>query len=279
MAKLFKIRCSAIGKIMSGTIGLTEAQEKTLSEYSTRKEENAKGNKDFKPLTKNMEEELTRLIFKRDHPELPEGAKTYCEEWVKSNNWKKRKKDFKAIVIEKGLKCELDGITFIRETFGYEDCEKNDEFFENEYIEGSPDVLQWKIGKVRDTKLSWDVYTFPMFETVIPNSDYEWQLQGYMILTKYTEASLDYVLIDTPQALVDQDLKKLYFQSGGLAEQWTPENYKHLYENYKFSDIPAEKRIKSFEVKFDPTLEAKIVERVIMCRAYIETIWDKGQAA
>lgn len=263
--KEFKIRCSALSKIMAGEIGLTETQSARYVELAQR------NGGEGKPLTDNMKAELSKLAYKLENPELPQGAKTYVQEWLKQNLYK-RKKDFKVAVIEKGLQCELDGIKLIAETFGFEDFEKNEEHFENDYIEGSPDVLH--NAKVRDTKLSWDLFTFPMFETETPNLDYDWQIQGYFILTGLVEGSLDYVLIDTPQPLIDQDLKKLYFQSGGKAEDWRPEDYAKLYENYKFSDIPAKDRIKSFVIKKRANLERDVKERVLLCRAYIKTLLE-----
>lgn len=261
--KDFKIRCSAISKIMSGSIGLTDIQSAKLNELSLRRAGNGK------PLTDNMNIELDKLIYKRDNPELPEGAKTYCKIWLKSSLFN-RKPEWKAIVVDKGLCCEEDGIKFISDMFSYSDFYKNDEFFENEFMEGSPDILH--DGIVRDIKLSWDLFTFPMFDDEIPNDDYWWQLQGYMILTGLKKASLDYVLIDTPMPLVLLDLKKLYYQSGGVAEDWTPERYEYHYPNYRFDDIPKVQRLKSFQFDYENGVEDKIKERVLLCRKYIQTL-------
>ena len=91
-----------------------------------------------------------------------------------------------------------------------------------------------------------------------------------MAVTGLSKASIVYCLIDTPQPLIDQELKKLYFQSGGKAEDWTPETYKDLSINYKFTDIPESERIKEFEVlRNDKDIEL-IVERVKVCREYIK---------
>lgn len=268
MIKEFKIRCSAISKIMAGEVGLTDIQLARLFELMQRREGNGK------PLTGNMNNELDKLIYKKDNPELPQGAKTYCKTWLKQSLFN-RKQEWKAIVVDKGLCCELDGIKFISEMFSFDDFEKNDEFFENEFMEGSPDIFHNNI--VRDTKLSWDLFTFPMFDDDLPNDDYWWQLQGYMILTGYTKASLDYVLIDTPMPLILLDLKKLYFQSGGVAEDWTPEKYEYLYQNYRFDDIPKEQRLKSFKFNIENGIEEKIKERVSLCRVYINQLITKNK--
>lgn len=257
--KKFKISCHAIGEIMAGEIGLTDIQVARLDELQLRK--NGVG----KPLTPNMENELIKLIDKRDNPELPEGAKTYCKKWLKKTLFN-RKEDFKSIVIDKGLACEQEGIELISKVYGL-NLFKNEDYFDNEFIQGSPDVLT--INLVRDVKSSWDLFTFPMFEHALPKKEYWWQLQGYMILTGLNKAALDYVLINTPMPLVQLDLKNLYYKSGGKAEDWTPDKYEELYVNYRFDDIPIESRIKTFEFDKADWVEEQINLRVELCREYI----------
>jgi hypothetical protein len=106
----------------------------------------------------------------------------------------------------------------------------------------------------------------------MPNKDYWWQLQGYMELTGLKKASLDYILIDTPLPIIQQDLKKLFFQSGGKPEEWNPEAYDRMYPNYTFADIPEHLRIKSYEVTYDEKAIREIEQRVELCRKYISSI-------
>lgn len=263
--EIFKISCHSISKIMAGKIGLTDIQQSKLVELETRK------NGGGKPLTPNMENELSLLIKKRDNPELPQGAKSYVKEWLKKQLFF-RKKEWKSVVIEKGLAVEDDAIALMAEVYGLEGIKKNEERFENDYIQGTPDVI---CDIIRDTKSSWDLFTFPMFDDENPNPDYEWQMQGYMILTGKKKASIDYVLIDTPFPIIQQELKKLYYQSGGTAEEWTPEKYEHLVTNYQFNDIPKEYRVKSFEYLYEAEKEQQIIERVELCRKYVDTILSK----
>ena len=258
----FKISCHSIGDIMAGEIGLTEIQEARISELETRK--NGVG----KPLTPNMETELAKLITKRDNPELPQGAKSFCKEWLIKHKFK-RNKEFKNAVIEKGLACEQDAIELLS-LVNSENYVKNEDYFSNDFCHGSPDILT--LDSVRDIKSSWDLYTFPMFEDEIPKKEYWWQLQGYMWLTGNKKAYLDYVLIDTPMPLVLLDLKKLYYQSGGAAEDWTPEKYEFLYPNYRFDDIPPEMRVKSFTFDKADWVEEQIYARVELCRKYIDSL-------
>lgn len=268
--KEFKISCYSIAKIMSGSIGITDIQSAKLLELQTRKYESAANVTGVKPLTPNMEKELAELIQKRDNPELPEGAKTFLKTWVKRKLFN-RKEEWKSIVIDKGLAVEYEGIQLLKRVLHLEeDLDKNDEFFENDFMYGCPDILPYD--QVRDIKCSWDLFTFPMFDKKMPNEDYWWQLQGYMILTGRRKAFIDYTLIDTPKALIELDLKKLYYQSGGRAEDWNPEKYEELMPNYRFDDIPEKMRVRSFEVLFDPSAEQRIKERVLLCRKFIKTI-------
>lgn len=262
--KEFKIRCSAISKIMAGQIGLTDVQTAKLQELQTRYDSSATGI--VKPLTANMLQEMKELIYKRDNPELPEGAKTYLKKWVKMKMFD-RNEDWKSIVVNKGLMCEQKGIDLVSEILKLKGLEKNDEYFENDFMNGCPDIINNE--KIRDIKNSWDLFTFPMFDDEVPNKDYWWQMQGYMILTGLKKASLDYMLIDTPMPLVFIDLKRLYYESGGVAAEWTQEKYEYLYPNYRFDDIPMEMRLKSFEFEYDPAIEEKIKQRVLLCRKYI----------
>ena len=259
----FKIRCSAISDIMSGNVGLTEPQELKYCELYERK------NAGTKPLTANMEKELSILIYKKANPELPTGAKTYLKTWLKQFLFE-RNKDWKIAVVEKGLICEQEGIDLVSKVYNFENMFKNEKFFNNDFMQGTPDIIINET--VRDIKNSWDLFTFPMFDDELPKKEYWWQLQGYMCLTGIKKAALDYVLIDIPQALVDLDLKKLYFQSGGIAEDWTPEKYQELYRNYRFDDIPEDKRVKTFSFDYEEGIDLKIKERVLMCRKYLNEI-------
>ena len=85
----FKIRASAAGRIMAGSIGLSEKQAATLASLILRKQKAEKG--EAKPLTANMERDLKEFQEKHNNPELPQGAKTYCEQWLKEHIYNRRK--------------------------------------------------------------------------------------------------------------------------------------------------------------------------------------------
>jgi hypothetical protein len=202
---------------------------------------------------------------------LGKTGESYCKEWYLKKTYN-RKKDFFSKYVDKGLAVEHVGIEMLGRKLT-DRLWKNDEYFSNEFVEGFPDVIH--DDTVWDIKSSWDLFSYPFFDTEIPNKDYFFQLQAYMWLTGLNKAALAYCLIDTPRPLVDQELKKLYYQTGGKSEDWSPETYEELYVNYRFDDIPEKDRIKIFEIKRDESVIKQVEKRVKECRTYLETILPK----
>jgi len=110
---------------------------------------------------------------------LSQTAKTYVQDLVLEEKYG-IKKEFSSRYTDKGNEVEDLSIGLVNEVLNYNFIYKNDEFFENEWIKGTPDVNTDEV--LIDVKSSWDASTFPWFETEIPNKDYYYQLQGYMWL-------------------------------------------------------------------------------------------------
>jgi hypothetical protein len=193
-----------------------------------------------------------------------------AEEWYISKRFE-RKKDFYSKYVEKGLAVENVGIDMLSLHLGDGvQLVKNEQWYENDFMRGMPDVDY--DGVVYDIKSSWSIFTFPYFDKALPNKDYWWQLQGYMALMGYKKAAIVYCLIDTPKPIIQQELKKLYYQSGGKAEDWNPEAYVELEQNYRFDDIPFNERIRVFNVERDDAAIKLIGDRVVECRNYLESL-------
>lgn len=224
--KDFKIRASACGKIMAGSIGASPSQLANIKAMAAR----------TKPMTEPMQEKLAKDIHARDNPQLPQSAKTYCEEWLKQELYGQRI-EYSNKYTDKGWAVEEASIKYLDPSY-----EKNEEYFENDFMCGTPDIITED--SIRDVKNSWDYSTFPLFEDEgqVPNLDYYWQLQVYMILTGRRKGSIDYMLMDTPN---DDSL-----------------TYTHLGKGL---------RVKSFAVDKMPVL-FDIKARVNLCREYIKTL-------
>jgi len=220
--KDFKIRCSAIGSIM------TEPKNK----------------KDF----------------------LSKTAQTYCQTWCKEQLYN-RKKEFSNKYTQKGNIVEDNSIDFVAEYLNLGMLIKNEQHFENDFLTGTPDVVLKDL--LIDVKNSWDVFTFPLFDTECPNTDYYWQAQGYMALTGKNSYKLIYTLIDTPENLIESEMRKYCFQNG--IEQ-DDADYKEWFDKMTYKDIPNDLKIKIFEIQRNDEDIKRIENRVVECRLYIKYI-------
>lgn len=269
----FKIRASGSGEI-SAKSGLTEAQLKTVAEYSARD----KG--EGKPLTDKMKAELTRLLEVQKNPPLPDGSKTYCKKWINETLWKRRK-ELKNKFVDKGNRSEEDGFTLMAVQLNLGMVYKNMQFFEDDHFCGTPDLIN--AGIVYDNKCSWELDTFPMYETEIPDTKYWWQLQVYMELTGCRKAVLAYTLIDADYDLLLQATKwetnpeKIYRTLVNMV--YTQEAFDKAFEEFcplavsdYFVEIPEEKRIKHFAVKYNAEAIEFLRKRVVECRTYINSL-------
>ena len=272
---VFKIRASSASEILAGKIGLTDVQTAKLKELQQRKTDAANGVPKISPLTANMEKELEGLIYKKANPELPKTAKTYCEKWIKEQLYDRRK-NFTSKYTDKGTQCEDGSITFAAEYYGWGDVEKNEEWFEDDYFQGTPDIITASI--VRDMKNVWDCFTLPLFDDKIPNEGYETQLQVYMHLTGITEAELVYSLMSAPLNVMEREMKSLSWEQGqrGLI---TDDIRQTIKREMSYDDVAPELRLKAFKIDFNQLTIEELKMRVDMCREYITNVLAKKVTA
>jgi predicted ribosome quality control (RQC) complex YloA/Tae2 family protein len=255
--KQFKIRCSAIGQIMGNLTNITENQLELLSQLQAKQK-----------LTDKQRITLDELIIKRDTPsDLSDTAKTYCQNWTKQQIYGRRK-EITSKYTEKGLIMEDNSLDYIAEQQDLGMLIKNESYFENDYMCGTPDVILPNL--IIDVKNSWDCFTFPLFENDVPNSTYWWQGQGYMELVNRDNYELIYVLSDTPLHLIQREAY-WYCKNNGY-DDLTEEIYNDFVKKMTYQDVADEYKIKIFPFKKDTEAIKQIEQQVIKCRNYIETL-------
>ena len=204
---------------------------------------------------------------------LSETTKTYIREI-----WLKNEYGYDEVVITdamlKGLLCEQDAMQLIQDVANdgiFREKFKGDAL-KNEYIIGSPDIVITDNGDkvVEDTKCSFTIKSFAEAEMT---KIYEWQLRGYMWLTGATKARLRYALVDTPLEIIQEEQKRAFFRFG------CDENNKHYQQiseqierNHTFSHIPAEKRLKTYEISHDENKIVHLMAQIEKCRNYYQTL-------
>jgi hypothetical protein len=217
---------------------------------------------------------------------LSETAKSYLID-VYVYNVYGRRNDFTNKYVEKGLAIEEDSITLysrIKKEF----FKKNEKLIENDFIRGTPDLYVGKSIKnadiIIDIKSSWDIFTY--FATHIKkiNTDYWWQLQGYMALTQAKSARLAYCLLDTPDMLINDEKRMLMYKMGSLTTE-SPDYInacKEIDLAMKYEDIPLERRLNEFYIERDDEAINSLYEKIKKARVFLsnlheelETVYEK----
>ena len=175
-----------------------------------------------------------------------------------------RERDFETLVIEKGNLNENEGITMLSKslrTF----LKKNTDHFSNDYFTGTPDIID--DGRIFDIKCNWSIHTF--FDAEL-TSLYEWQGRAYMDLVGCDNVNLVYVLTDTPDKLIQQEVSKIIYKASEDISREEVENA--VRKELTFSDVPFDKRIKIFNIKHDPDIIQKAKDKIDLCREYYKSI-------
>lgn len=194
-------------------------------------------------------------------------AKSYCEQWLKEQIYG-RTKEFTSKQTQKGLIVEDNSIDFIAEQLKLGMLFKNELLFENDYMQGTPDIIL--PDTIIDAKNSWDCFTFPLFEDGIPTDAYEWQLQGYMGLTGRDKAILAYVLSDTPINLIEKEA--YWWCKNNGYEELDMEIFREFVSRMTYKNIDPKFKLKTYEIYKDEAKIKQIENRVYQCRDYIEIL-------
>jgi hypothetical protein len=194
-------------------------------------------------------------------------GETYCKDWLKGQVYN-RQRDILNKYTQKGNEVEDNSIDFIADELGYGFLAKNEKFFENEFMQGTPDIIL--ANEIIDVKNSWDCFTFPLFEKELPNSDFFYQAQVYMELVGRENYKVIYVLSDTPLHLIEKEA--YWFCKNNGYDELDLDILDKFIAKMTYSDIPNNLKIKVFEIKKDQEVIEKLKSRVIECRNFIKTL-------
>jgi len=285
--KNWRERCSSLGHLMTS---LPNAEEKlqTAKDIKSLENErdlgiNANGNK-VKWTDKKVETLLKLKEKLSNADELPQGAKSHLDVVFRDVFWKRRRLLHNKF-LDKGNLAEDDGLDLISkldDTFYI----KNKEYLQNDFIHGTPDNIQ---DKVRDIKSNWDQETFDKAEL---SKLYEYQIKGYLWLSKLQEGELCYCLTNNPEHQISEAIKTIWFKMGCpeddsekylQARQQIEKNmiydiqkFKDYYPGYMFEnsildfEIPAVCRVKRFGPSYLLPEDIKNIKtRITLARTYL----------
>ncbi len=207
------------------------------------------------------------LLLKNDRSgkAMGETAKSYIKEWYVSELTGKQK-EIKSKYLERGNALEAKAIERVGIYYGVEII-KNEVFLENEYFTGTFDA--YTIDRVIDTKVPFDCFTFPFFETEL-NPDYYAQMQVYMELTGLRKASVCYCLENGSA----EQVERLSWQIAKDLDKDEPDidDWEKAEKQLSYDHLPDNLRIKVFEIEYDSDFIENAKKRVIEAREYLQTI-------
>jgi hypothetical protein len=270
---------------------LTSNQEEKLQKLFAKR--------DAKTITENQLAELNRLKAKKAGPkltppqlkrkaeleakkkapfQLSETAKRFVEEvWLQ--------KEFgysEPLVTKETLKgqiCEQDSINLLSKVFPLDTFRaKNKKTFYNEWVSGTPDlILRPKYSLIEDVKSSYTIKTFA--EIIDADPIYFGQGQSYMWLTNTENFALHYCLVPTPEELVLEMEKSMFFKFGcDESNPYYIEACEKIRNNHihAIEKVPIDQRVKTFIYQRDEEYIRELKYRIGKAREYYETLTLNG---
>jgi hypothetical protein len=202
---------------------------------------------------------------------LSQTTKSYIKELVLEHKYGIRK-EINSRYLDKGNIVENESIELTEKVLDLDLIVKNESYFENDFICGTPDIIMGDT--IIDVKSSWSAHTFPFFlDEELPNKDYYYQLQGYMALTGATKGMVVYCLINTPEEIVLDEIRRTSWSRHEL--DVTDETEAEVRQQHEFDHIPEVNRVKAYYIDRDEDVIKAIYDRVKECRTYYQELWQK----
>lgn len=209
---------------------------------------------------------------------LSETCKTHIQELYLEFEFGIRK-EFWSRYTDKGIRMEGDSIRLANEVLKWQLPEDFSEYeqtrFDNDFILGKTDICtDWLLA---DVKTSWDANTFPFFDEKPKSKANQWQMQGYMWLTGHNKADLAYCLVNTPEDMVLDEIRREHWkQNSHWQGDEDEEIVNYVRSKHNFDHIPKHMRVKNFVIEYDEAKIERIKERVAQCREYYQELLDSN---
>jgi hypothetical protein len=217
----------------------------------------------------------------RSGKQMGETAKKTILEAVLFNKYGIEPKEISSKFIEKGNINEKPNIILAKRVLNWADVDpdKMKPRLFNDYVTGETDVLSETV--LADIKTSWDASTFPWLAVDCPNKTYYYQMQVYCWLTGRDEAELVYVLSNTPENLIYDEVRKAVWKNLANPE-FSDKSENEIEEimeakirtQLTFDQIPEKNRVKRFIIKRDEAVIEQIKTRVVEARIVYDQLFE-----
>jgi hypothetical protein len=211
-----------------------------------------------------------KLKADKDAGNLSQTAKSHLIRVYAKEYWG-RERRLETKHMAKGKQQEYLGIDLIGEMDGRK-YKKNESTLEDDFIIGTPDIIDIEWQMVTDCKLSWDSETF-LPKLIEPlDKDYLIQLQGYLRLTNFILGRVSYGLVNATEQQVMDEQRKLFYQMDAATEE-SPEYLlacADVERQMTFDDIPKHERVIHKQADRDQDIIDQIPDKVIKARKFLQ---------
>ena len=276
----YKFRCSSVGKLFYESNGKSNLQKyedaKTVLEQLKAEYEVISDDKKQMKSSQNKADKIAKLAAElicleqnKDIETLSQTAKSYLiTVFIEEFYGRRYPTDNK--YFEKGTIQEEYAITLLSEVeTELPFLEKNKQFYSNSFICGTPDLVLDDL--VIDLKVAFGLNTLLAKDDDICK-EYFYQLQSYGLLTGIANLQISYCLVDTPEHIIQQEMKKAAYNN-----PFKPldEIEKEMYHLHTFSDIDPKNKVKSYKFELLPDFEMKMQRKVIAAREFLNELAEK----
>jgi hypothetical protein len=279
----FKVRCSAIRKVLSNSQSnplLTEKQEAEMVELEEKVQKNGS-------ITQKQQEKLAELKVKQENGKKIVLSDTCIDYLMESYAWETEqmisvdKESLDMLQTKKGKIGENEALlllSLVSKTF----YKTHKERIYNDYLSGEIDAYTgehvYAAKLISDIKNSWD---YPIFlkklhkPIEIGNKE---QVQGYMNITGAGEGEIANTLINTPDEIVEEIRWRLTRKLGAA----TPESPEVLEvwptweRSMNFDKIPMHQKVSKRPVEpFSEFERLRLYDKVKICRTWLNEFHEQ----
>jgi hypothetical protein len=211
-----------------------------------------------------------KLVEDKKKGNLSATAKSHLIKVYSREYWNRERK-VTTKQMEKGTTEEREGIRLLGEFDGNK-YRKNTIQLDNLFLRGTPDIIHVPNKEIIDLKLSWDTETFLPKLVDKLDSDYYYQLQGYLYLTGMDIGRVSYVLVNASDKLILDEKRRLLYSMDVVSEE-SPEYLQAAAElEYQmiFDDIPLHEKVINKIVERDEAVIEQIAAKVEKAREYLQ---------
>jgi len=216
-----------------------------------------------------------KLKVDKDAGNLSATAKTHLIKVYAKEYWG-REKRIETKSMKKGKTQEDISIELIGEIDDAK-YKKNVATLEDDYIIGTPDIIDVATSTIIDAKTSWSADTF--LPKIIEPIDYGYyiQIQGYLRLTNFDHGKVSYALVNATEQQIMDEQRKIFYQMDCVTEE-SPEYVlacAEIEREMTFDDIPKHERVCHKQADRDETIIEQIPAKVIKARQFLQEFHEK----